>query len=64
LHQVYDAENEIWTTLSPLPTARYSHSATVFGKTILLMGGTDGSNTLTLVEDYLPASLLYLMRKE
>jgi N-acetylneuraminic acid mutarotase len=53
--EAYDPVTDSWTTLSPMPTARFGTTAAVIGSSVYVIGGFDSSNTSTaIVEKFDP----------
>lgn len=52
----YDPVADTWTTLAPLPSARYLLAAGAISSKLYAAGGTDNTNTLTTVDVYDPVA--------
>ena len=54
LNHVYDPERNVWSTGTPMPTARYGLSVAVVNDTLYAIGGTNVENTFAVNEKYTP----------
>jgi N-acetylneuraminic acid mutarotase len=54
LTQVYDPENDTWTTGTPMPTPRWSLGVAVVNDELYAIGGYDGDSYLAVNEMYTP----------
>jgi len=54
LTQVYDLENDVWTTGTPMPTPRTNLGVVVVNDELYAIGGYDGDTCLTVNEKYTP----------
>ena len=52
--QVYDPENDSWTTRTPMPTPRWSLGVAVVNDELYAIGGYDGETRLAVNEKYTP----------
>jgi N-acetylneuraminic acid mutarotase len=57
--EVYDIQNNQWTTAAPMPTARRDLAAVVLNGKIYAIGGYDGKSSLNLVEVYDPSTQVW-----
>jgi N-acetylneuraminic acid mutarotase len=58
LTQVYDPENDVWTTGTPIPTPRWSLGVAVVNDELYAIGGYDGETYLAANEKYTPAGYI------
>jgi N-acetylneuraminic acid mutarotase len=53
---VYDPATDMWTSLSPMPTARHNVAGAVLSDRLYILGGDDNFTVFSLVEAYDPTT--------
>jgi N-acetylneuraminic acid mutarotase len=51
-NEAYDVNGDSWSTLAPIPQARYAHGTVAHDGNIYVIGGTDGATGFTTVYRY------------
>lgn len=58
----YEVQADVWVEVRNLTSTRMTHGLIAYNKTLLAIGGSDGTTSLNSVEEYDPETNAWIMK--